>query len=174
MEDTLITIIAILVSGVLLFIFPLMAVSERNNDIAESVAQKAVFDFVDEAATTGVITVQNYTKLQNTLSSTGNKFNIDIEIKKIDENIGKKSQWVSNVVVGENVQYSIYSEQITDQIMNTGAYPLRAGDTVSVKVTNSNRTVAQSFRSMLTPAGSDNVEISAQSSQVVTATGARQ
>ena len=33
MQDTLMTIIAIVVAGILLFIFPLLAVSERNNDI---------------------------------------------------------------------------------------------------------------------------------------------
>lgn len=40
MQDTAMTILAIVVAGLLLFIFPLMAVSERNNDIAQTVAKK--------------------------------------------------------------------------------------------------------------------------------------
>ena len=55
MQDTLMTIIAIVVAGILLFIFPLLAVSERNNDIAQTIAKKAVSDFVSEVSTTGSV-----------------------------------------------------------------------------------------------------------------------
>ena len=40
MQDTVMTIIAIIVAGILLFIFPLLAVSERNNDIANYYSNK--------------------------------------------------------------------------------------------------------------------------------------
>ena len=46
MSDTLITIIAIFLAAVLMFVFPLMSVSERNDDIAELSIQSATTDFV--------------------------------------------------------------------------------------------------------------------------------
>ncbi|MBB1523407.1 MAG: hypothetical protein HG467_004245 [Clostridiales bacterium] len=173
MQDTVITIIAILVAGVLLFIFPIMAVAERNNDISQSITEKAVADFVTEVASSGSITSQNYSKLVNTLSTTGNTYDVEMEVKKIDENVGKKSQWVNNKVIGENQQYSINTSQISESLKNRGVYNLKAGDTFSVKVKNSNKTLAQNFRSLINPAGTDKSEISAQESSVVTATGAR-
>ena len=86
MQDTVITIIAILVAGVLLFIFPIMAVAERNNDISQSITEKAVADFVTEVASSGSITSQNYSKLVNTLSTTGNTYDVERLTKMLVKN----------------------------------------------------------------------------------------
>ena len=99
MQDTVMTIIAIIVAGILLFIFPLLAVSERNNDIAQTIAKKAVADFVSEVSTTGSVTLEQYNKLLSSLNTTGNTYNVAMEVKKVDANIGKKSQWVNGNVV---------------------------------------------------------------------------
>lgn len=173
MQDTVMTIIAILLAGILLFIFPLMAVAERNNDISQSIAEKAVTDFINEVASTGAITTQSYQKLVNNLASTGNTFDVELEHKQIDENIGKKTQWTNNKVIGENTSISKNTETISEQLQEKGTYNLTAGDTVSAKVKNSNRTIAQTFRSMFDPSGADNKEITAAASAVVTATGNR-
>lgn len=173
MQDTAMTILAIVVAGLLLFIFPLMAVSERNNDIAQTVAKKAVTEFVGEVATTGAITSEQYSKLTNQLSSTGNNYDVEMEIKKIDDNIGKKSQWVNNKVIGENVQYSVYTDQISRSLEANGAYNLKKGDTISVKVKNNNKTMAQTFRSLVGAGNKDTYEIAAQESALVTATGSK-
>ena len=125
MQDTVMTIIAIIVAGILLFIFPLLAVSERNNDIAQTIAKKAVADFVSEVSTTGSVTLEQYNKLLSSLNTTGNTYNVAMEVKKVDANIGKKSQWVNGNVVGENVQYSVYTEQISKSLEETGSYNLR-------------------------------------------------
>ena len=60
MSDTLITIIAIFLAAILMFIFPLMSVSERNDDIAQLGVQTATVEFVDNIRTTGKITEDNY------------------------------------------------------------------------------------------------------------------
>ena len=153
MQDTVMTIIAIIVAGILLFIFPLLAVSERNNDIAQ--------------------TIEQYNKLLSSLNTTGNTYNVAMEVKKVDANIGKKSQWVNGNVVGENVQYSVYTEQISKSLEETGSYNLKKGDTFSTTVKNNNKTLAQSFRSMVFAQDNEVNEITAQESAVVTATGAR-
>ena len=96
-----------------------------------------------------------------------------MEVKKVDANIGKKSQWVNGNVVGENVQYSVYTEQISKSLEETGSYNLKKGDTFSTTVKNNNKTLAQSFRSMVFAQDNEVNEITAQESAVVTATGAR-
>ena len=173
MQDTVMTIIAIIVAGILLFIFPLLAVSERNNDIAQTIAKKAVADFVSEVSTTGSVTLEQYNKLLSSLNTTGNTYNVAMEVKKVDANIGNKSQWVNGNVVGENVQYSVYTEQISKSLEETGSYNLKKGDTFSTTVKNNNKTLAQSFRSMVFAQDNEVNEITAQESAVVTATGAR-
>lgn len=60
MSDTLITIIAIFLAAVLMFIFPLMSISERNDDIAQSVVQTATSEFVDTVAVVGAIKPSDY------------------------------------------------------------------------------------------------------------------
>lgn len=173
MQDTVMTIIAIILAGILLFIFPLMAVAERNNDISQTIAEKAVTDFVNEVATTGAITTQNYQKLLTTLSSTGNSFDVELEHKQLDENVGKKTQFTNNKVIGENISISKHTEAIAEQLAETGVYNLKAGDTISAKAINNNRTLAQTLRAPFDPAGSSNKEIVASASSIVTVTGNR-
>ncbi len=60
MSDTLITIIAIFLAAILMFIFPLMSISERNDDIAQSVVQTATSEFVDTVSTVGAIKPSDY------------------------------------------------------------------------------------------------------------------
>ena len=47
MSDTLITIVAILLAAVLMFIFPLLSVSERSDDISQLSVASATAEFVD-------------------------------------------------------------------------------------------------------------------------------
>ena len=47
MGDTLITVIAIFLAAILMFVFPLMALSERTDDMAQLSVQTATTEFVD-------------------------------------------------------------------------------------------------------------------------------
>ena len=53
MGDTLITVIAIFLAAILMFVFPLMALSERTDDMAQLSVQTATTEFVDDVRTTG-------------------------------------------------------------------------------------------------------------------------
>ena len=53
MSDTLITIVAILLAAILMFIFPMMSVAERSDDVSQLSVQTAVNEFVDNSRTTG-------------------------------------------------------------------------------------------------------------------------
>lgn len=171
MSDTLITIVAIFLAAILMFIFPLMSVSERSDDISQLSVQTAVTEFVDNARATGEITMDNYTNLVTTVSATGNTFDIEMEVKVLDENVGKKSAWTQGTVIGENVYYSIYTSQIVEEITESGTYKMKEGDIFSASAKNTNKTLSQSIRGVFySISGSDIYSIAAQHSGVVTAT----
>ena len=111
MSDTLITIVAILLAAVLMFIFPLLSISERSDDISQLSVQTATSEFVDNSRSVGKITMEEYTKLLNTINATGNAYDVELEVKILDENVGKKSAWTQGTVIGENIYYSIYTSQ---------------------------------------------------------------
>lgn len=174
MSDTLITIVAILLAAILMFIFPLMSVSERSDDISQLAVQTAVTEFVDNARSTGEITMDDYTNLVTTVNATGNTFDIEMEVKVLDENVGKKSAWTQGTVIGENVYYSIYTSQIVSELTKetgSGTYKMKEGDIFSASVKNTNKTLSQSIRSVFySISGSDIYSIAAQHTGLVTAT----
>lgn len=174
MGDSLITVVAIILAAILMFIFPLMSVSERNDDIAQLAVETAVNEFVDEVRTTGKITLQNYDKLIQTLSSTGNSYDVELEVKILDENPGNKTTWTEGDKIGENLYYSVFTSQIEDELANAKnkTKKLKEGDMVLVSVKNTNKTIAQMLRSFFYSAsGSDTYQVAAQHSGVVMTNG---
>ena len=150
MGDTLITIISIFLAAILMFIFPLMSVSERNDDIAQTVVQTATSDFVDEVSISGAIKASSYEAYQSKLAATGNTYDIEIEVQHLDDNPGKKATSTSGNLVGENVRYSTYTTEIMEKMYAEGntkqVYDLKKGDNVVVTVKNTNKTIAQMLR----------------------------
>ena len=53
MGDSLITIVAIFLAAILMFIFPLMTLSERTDDISQLAVQSATDEFVDKIKSLG-------------------------------------------------------------------------------------------------------------------------
>ena len=89
MGDTLITVIAIFLAAVLMFVFPLMSISDRNDDISQLSIQTETVEFVNNVRTTGKLTPSNYDAFVKKLSATGNSYDVEIEIKRLDENPGE-------------------------------------------------------------------------------------
>ena len=89
MGDSLITIVAIFLAAILMFVFPLMSISERNDDIAQLGIQTAVTEFVDKAASTGKITMDEYSDVKDYVAE--HFGNVDgeklFEYPKIDKQI---------------------------------------------------------------------------------------
>ena len=175
MDNTLITIIAIFLAAVLMFIFPLMSISERNDDIAQSVVQTATSEFVDKIATTGAIKPSDYEAYMQAISATGNKYDVQIEAQHLDENVGKKSTVTSPDLIGENIRYSTFTTEILDSMYNgpsEKAYSLKKGDIVVVTAKNTNTTIAQSLRSFFYKViGKGTYQVAASSSSMVVNTG---
>ena len=172
MSDTLITVIAIGLAAVLMFVFPLMTMSDRTDDVAQLAVETATTDFVDEVRTTGKITPDKYSKFIESIGSTGNTYNVEMQIQVLDENPGKKTTQTTKDKIGENVYYSIYTTQIQDVLNSNNTYKLKEGDIFSVNVKNTNQTLAQQLKNFFyTVVGNDTYTSAASHGGMVTATG---
>ena len=172
MSETLVTVIAIFLAAVLMFVFPLMAVSERNDDIAQLGVQTTTNEFVDNVKKTGVLSEQAYSSYLQSLGATGNSFDVDVELKILDENFSKKVGQANSSKIGENVYYSIYTSQIEEELESKSKYVLKEGDMISVSVKNTNLTISQMLKNFFySMTGSDSYQIAASTSGMITANG---
>ena len=85
MDDILTSIFAIILSVILMFIFPLLTMSDRTDDISQLTVDIATTEFVDEVRTSGVITLDEYEKFLDNIGSTGNDYRVELEVKKKDD-----------------------------------------------------------------------------------------
>ena len=173
MSDTLITIIAIFLAAVLMFVFPLMAVSNNQEDVTQLAVTEATQEFVNKAATKGKITQEDYDAYVQTLGATGNTYDIEMEFKILDENPGKKSTQSAKDKIGENVYYSVFTTQIQEALEGENkVYNLKEGDIINVSVKNTNLTLSQSLKNFFyTVVGNDTYTIAASSSGLVLRNG---
>ncbi|MCI8482658.1 MAG: hypothetical protein HFJ27_06445 [Clostridia bacterium] len=174
MGDTLITIVAIFLAAILMFVFPLMTISERNDDIAQMAAQTATVEFVDDIRQTGRITQDKYDSYVQTLAATGNSYDVELEVRVLDENPGKKTSLTSTDKIGENIYYSEYTSQIIDKInsSSTKSMKLKEGDFINVSVKNTNTTIGQMLKNFFySISGNDTYKIEASHSGVVMTNG---
>ncbi len=107
MGDSLITIVAIFLAAILMFVFPLMSISERTDDVSELAVQTATTEFVNKVRTTGKLTLEDYDKYVATINGTGNSFDVDIEVDQLDENPGVKTTQTDMTKIGENLYYRL-------------------------------------------------------------------
>ena len=176
MGDTLITIIAIALAAVLMFVFPLMTMSDRTDDVSQLTVETATTEFVDDVRTTGKLTMDKYSKFVENISTTGNSYDVEMEVKVLDENPGKKTIQAESTKIGENVYYSMYTSQILDSLESDGTQTkvltLKEGDIFSASVKNTNSTLSQQLKNFLySVTGNDTYTIAAEHAGIVTANG---
>lgn len=168
------TVIAIFLAVILMFLFPMLSVSERTDDISQLAVETAVSDFVDNSRSIGKITMNSYDQLISALNATGNSYDVEMEVKILDENVGKKTAWTSSEVIGENVYYSVYTSQILETLTGGEDYLMKEGDVFSCTAKNTNQTISQTLRSVFYSISSnDTYQVGAQRSGMVTATGTK-
>ena len=172
MGDSLITVVAIFLAAILMFIFPLMSLAERTDDISQLAVQTATTEFVDDIRTTGKMTLDDYEAYLGELNSTGNSFDVEMLIQQLDENPGVKTTQAEATKIGENLYYNIYTTQIMDQLNKTGRITLKEGDIVTVTVKNTNQTISQMLRNFFYAISENNsYEIAGQHSGIVSVNG---
>ena len=172
MSDSLITVIAIMLTAVLLLVLPVMTMADRADDISKTDVETMTSNFVNEIRTIGKLTFEKYNKFVEELTSTGNTYDIEMEFKILDENPGKKTLTLQSDKIGENAYYSVYTSQIEEVLNNNKNYNLKEGDMFSVSVKNTNQTLAQQLKNFFyTVVGNDTYTIAASHGGMVTATG---
>ena len=173
MSDSLITVIAIILTAVLLLVLPVMTMADRADDISKTDVETMTPNFVNEIRTIGKLTSEKYNKFVEELTSTGNTYDIEMEFKILDENPGKKSTQSAKDKIGENVYYSVFTTQIQEALEGENkVYNLKEGDIINVSVKNTNLTLSQSLKNFFyTVVGNDTYTIAASSSGLVLRNG---
>ena len=175
MEETTVTIIGMIIAIIIMLVVPLIQIADRSDDIAQLVVQTATTEFVDDVIKTGQITSSRYQKFINALESSGNTYEIDIEVKILDENTAKKVTDEHRDEIGKNTYYSIFTNQILDKIgkSETDTLILKQGDGISVTIRNSSATFSQALKSFYYSAIGEGIHIiSATASGTVAINGA--
>lgn len=174
MGDSLITVVAIFLAAILMFIFPLMSLAERTDDISSLAVQTATTEFVDDVRTTGKMTLDDYEQYLSDISSTGNTFDIEVLIQQLDENPGMKTTQAEATKIGENLYYNMYTTQVEEQLYSKGRITLKEGDLVTVTAKNTNQTISQMLRNFFYMiSGNDSYQIVGQHSGVVSVNGSK-
>lgn len=172
MGDSFITIIAIFLAAILMFVFPLMSMSERTDDVSQLSVQTATTEFVDKIRTTGRLSQDEYDKYLQTLASTGNSYDVDIIVQLLDENPGMKTTQTDMTKIGENLYYDLYTSQVEKKLDSQGKINLKEGDRVAVTVKNTNQTIAQTLKNFFYRlTGNDTYQIYAEHAGIVTVNG---
>ena len=174
MGDSFTTIIAIFLAAILMFVFPLMSMSERTDDVSQLSVQTSTTEFVDKVRTTGKLTLDDDEKYLSSIVSTGNSFDVQIEIQQLDENPGVKTTQAEMTKIGENLYYNIYTSQIEDKLNTSGKITLKEGDRIAVTVNNTNKTISQTLKNFFYQlAGDDTYQIAAKHAGIVTVNGTK-
>ena len=63
MDNTPVDVNRIILAAIIMFIVPLILISERNDDLSQMIASSATADFVNNVVKTGKITTDNYQNL---------------------------------------------------------------------------------------------------------------
>lgn len=175
MSDSLMVMIGIFLAVILMFIFPLMSISDRNDDISQTIVQTQVSEFVDKISVAGKIKSSDYEAFVSAINTAnGAPYDVEIEIQHLDDNLTSKVSTVSSSLIGENVRYSTFTTEVITTMYNdeNKEYKLRKGDNVIITVKNTSQTMAQLLRgAFYRVTGQDTTQIAASASSMVVNSG---
>ena len=164
MGDSAMVVVAIFLAAILMFVFPLMTMADKKDDVSTLAIQSMVTDFTDTIRVKGKITQEDYDNFEQALAATGNAYDVNISLKVLDDNTAK----VSVESIGDNRYYSVYNVQIMESL----PLSLKEGDIITVDVTNTNTTIGGQIRNFLYKVTGNNIStITASSSGIVTVNG---
>ena len=78
MSDTFITVIAIMLTAILMLVLPVMTMADRVDTVSKTDIETKTSDFVNEIRTTGKLTSENYNKFIEEITSTGNTYDVEM------------------------------------------------------------------------------------------------
>ena len=113
--DSLLAAFVILLFAIMITVFPLLITANFMDSASQATLETQVADFVNEICNTGKITIANYDKFEENINGP-NVYNIEIEVKVVDENPSKRITNDNSRKIGENVSVTYYTSQIIDQL----------------------------------------------------------
>lgn len=170
MGDSAMTVVAIFLAAILMFVFPLMTMADRKDDTVTLSIQTETDKYVKEIATTGMTTRDAYDKYIETIAATGNAYDVDITVQVLDDNPSKKETSVTSKI-GENIYLTKYTTQVLDEL-SKGALILKEGDIVTINVRNKNETIGTQLRNFVYKVTGNNAStVTATATKMVTTNG---
>ena len=143
------TILTIMVAVLIITLFPLMIDANRKNDITTKSVQEATTEFTTQARTIGKITREAYDNFIYTLEATGESYEVDITVQRIDENYAKKANKNGGgTTIGDNVYLTEYNTQVMDGLNTDNVYKLYGGDIITINVKNTSKTIAEQIKNI--------------------------
>ncbi|MBR0427497.1 MAG: hypothetical protein IJK18_04800 [Clostridia bacterium] len=170
MGDSAMAVVAIFMAAILMFVFPLMTMADRKDDVVTLEIQTETENYVKEIATTGKTTQNAYDNYIQTLAATGNAYDVDITVQVLDENPAKKETSATKTI-GENVYLTLHTTQVLEQIQSNN-FRLKEGDIITITVKNKNETIGMQLRNFLyRVTGNNSATITASVTKMVTTNG---
>ncbi len=170
MGDSAMTVVAIFLAAILMFVFPLMTMADRKDDTVTLSIQTETDKYVKEIATTGKTTMDAYNKYIETIAATGNAYDVDITVQVLDDNPSKKETSVTSKI-GENIYLTKYTTQVLDELTKN-ALILKEGDIVTINVKNKNETIGTQLRNFVYKVTGNNAStVTATATKMVTTNG---
>lgn len=169
MENNASAILAIFVAVIIMFGYPLVTMARKTDKSAQIILESSTDEYVDTIRKQGVIKLSDYEAFLNKISSTGNAFDIEFELQRLDENATKKATQGQHEVQNKNTYATYYTTQVMQMINSNaqGMLLLKEGDIITVKVKNNNTTL---FQQLTKYVGNNSVagKIVATSSGIIT------
>ena len=147
MSDTLMSIIGIFFAVILMFVFPALEMANKTDEMAQTVSQVAVTDFVNKVASKGKITEFDYNELEQKLYATGNSYDIQIEVQILDDN--PRRTFINDSIGTDEVRYySLYTNTVIEELNSSKEYLLKKDDYIVVTAKSTNITIGTQFKNM--------------------------
>lgn len=148
MSDTTIAVTAILLTLVLMFIFPLMTMADQKDKVVEMDVKLITEDFVENIRVTGKLTQDEYDNYILSLASTGGAYDVDITIQILDENLSKKDN-SGGLRIGDDTRMEEYTSQVMEQLQASGVVTISEGSGITVDVTRVDTSIYEQLRNFL-------------------------
>ncbi len=160
-ENSFTIMIVIGLAAIIMIVVPLLSTAGRLEDIDQSKLQAALTDFVEKAASSGKITLKDYVDELIPKIDNVNKYEVELEIWKLDQNPNKKTTQTKHTVIGQNTYIIEYSTDVMEELYNNGEIKLQEGWKIHAYAYNTNVTKEQAF------SGQANADISTHTAEAV-------
>ena len=151
-------IIVVIVAGIMVGV-PLFITAKGTDDAAKLAVQTAVTNFTNKVKTTGVLKQEDYDNFVLEIEATGNAYNTEITVQKLDENPAKKSSDSK----GSGIYYTMFDTQVKESL----PLKLKEGDTITVSAIMKGKNWVESIAGFLA-GNTEKDKIIAQESAMIT------